>query len=290
MMSSAYSKSRGIFKLLIIGVLCSLFTVSMAYGQVINCQVKMMLERLPLEKQQKLKDFAEQVEIYVNDYDWTGEDLEEPVPVTIQIFLMDASVSYQSRYTGTFLISNNLDIQYFDKYWRFPFQEGSRLEHDENIYHPFTGFIDFYVYLILAGEYDKFGKFAGTPYFEKAQHIMEQAKFNANFIKGWEERELLMKHIMSEEYQKYRTMKDLYYLGLSYIGEEDTTAQKYCGQALDMIDEMLINNPDQEEVEQFIKAHHIEFIDIFKDRPEMIEKMIVIDPERESTYREALKN
>jgi len=249
-----------------------------------------MLERLPLEKQQKLKDFAEDIETYINDYDWTGEALEEPIPISIQIFLMDNSVSYESRYSGTFLITNNLDNQYYDKYWRFPYEAGTRLEQNENIFDPFTGFIDFYVNLIIGGEYDKYGKLMGTPFFEKAKLISDQAKFNARFILGWKERTKLIDRIQSEEYTAFRTMKDFFFLGLSYVGEEDTTAQNYCGQALTIIEDILTKQSDTEETLNFLKAHHVEFIDLFKEDQDILRKLIRIDPERTETYQQYLKD
>lgn len=274
--------------ILCIGILL-VASIEPVSAQSINAQVRLMLERLPLEKQQRMRDFAETLETYINDYDWTGESYDDEIPITIQIFLMDASVSYEERYAGTFMITNNLDMQYYDKYWRFPFQAGERMEHNENAFHPFTGFIDFYVYIIIGGEYDKYGKFMGTPFFEKAKLISTQAKFNTQFNLGWKERTELIDRIMGDEYKTFRSMKDLFYLGLSYVGEEDTTAQKYCSQSLDLLEKIITDYPDDEEAVQFLKAHHLEYIDIFKDDNEILEKLVRIDPDRESTYREHMK-
>ncbi|MCJ7813148.1 DUF4835 family protein, partial [bacterium] len=124
-------------------------TVSVVFAQRILSQVRMMLEKLPLEKQEKLKDFSDDVEVYINNYDWSGGSSNEEIPIDIQIFLTDNSVSYEARYSGTFLISNNLDNQYYDKYWRFPYEAGEQLEHNESEYHPFRGFIDFYINLMI---------------------------------------------------------------------------------------------------------------------------------------------
>ena len=273
----------------VFGVACvGLFVfggVAGVWAQQPNAQVKLMLERLPLEKQQKLKNFAEDIEAYVNDYDWTGEGADEDIPVTIQIFLTDNSVSYEDRYAGTFLVTNNSDIQYFDKYWRFPYQAGESFTHNENIFHPFTGFIDFYVYLILGGEYDKYGRFLGTPYFERAKSITGQAQFNSRFILGWKERTELIDEILSDENKPFRVMKDLFFLGLSYVGEEDSTAHKYCAQSLALLDEILAKNPDDKPTFQFLQAHRAEFIEVFQDDTALLKKLIQLDPENAETYK-----
>jgi len=259
------------------------------FTQQIDAQVKTMLERLPLEKQRKLKDLGEGIETYINDYDWTGESLDEKIPITIQIFLTDISVSYEDRYAGTFLITNNLDLQYYDKYWRFPYQVGERLEHNESAFHPFMGFINFYVYLIIAGEYDKYGRFLGTPFYEEAKQISDQAQFNSVFILGWKERTALIDKLLSEENKPFRMMKDFFFLGLSYVGEEDSTALKYCGQSLSLLEEILTQDPENKETLQFLQAHHIEYIHLFEEDQEVLEKLIRIDPDRAQTYRQYLE-
>jgi hypothetical protein len=285
-LSNSVKKKRFILLLAVfLGIILTPLTL---WSQQIAAEVNVMLERLPIEKQQRLKDFARDIETYINDHDWTGEIVDSNIPVSIQIFLQDNSVNYESRYAGTFLVTNQDDIQYFDKYWRFPYQFGERLYHQEGVFHPFTGFLDFYIYLIIGGEYDKLGKMLGTPYFEKAKYVSDQAKFNSQFILGWDEREKLIDFIMSDDNITFREMKDIFFLGLSYIGEEDSTARKYCTQALSMIENVLEYNPDHEEALNFMKSHHIDFINMFRGNREILEKLMYIDPDRAETYKKYL--
>jgi hypothetical protein len=80
-------------------------------------------------------------------------------------------------------------------------------------------------------------------------------------------------------------MKDLFFLGLSYVGEEDSTARKYCRQALSMLEEILTLNPDNEKAIMFLSAYRMEYIDLFKNDREVIDQLILLDPENEETYR-----
>lgn len=259
-------------------------------AQAIQAKVQLTLERLPLEKQEKLKNLDETIETYLNDYDWTDDSEDIQIPVTIQIYLQDKSVSYEDRYGGTFLISNNSDIQYYDKYWYFPYDPAKPLMHNEGIFNPFTSFLDFYIYLILGGEYDKYGKFMGTPFYQKANQINDQAKFTTTFMSGWKERGMLIDHILGKEFARFREMKDLYFLGRSYLGEEDSTAVKYCSEAIDLLNTILERNPEGKETLQFINAHYIEFIEMFQNDPRMMRELIRIDPNHEKTYRQYLKD
>jgi hypothetical protein len=286
-MIKKYNISRKLILFVMIFVI--LLPTKISFAQQIEAQVKMTLERLPLEKQKRLKNFAEEIEKYINENEWSEDEFEEPIPVIIQIFLQDNSVSYEEKYMGTFLISNNSDIQYFDKYWKFPYQAGTTLVHNENIYEPFTGFINYYIYIILGNEYDKLGRLLGTPFFEKAKLISEQAMFDSRYVWGWEERGELIDNVLSKENKPYREMKDLFFLGLSYVGYEDTTAQKYCSQAILLIEKILKDDPKHKETLNFLNAHYIKIIDIFKENTDALEKMILIDPERTEIYKKYIK-
>ena len=273
-------------------IIIILVSAGTAAAQQIEATVSLMLERLPLEKQQKLQNFAENIEVYINDHDWTGEMLEEPIQATIQMYLFDNSKSYEDRYSGTFLISNNVDLQYYDQYWLFPYEPGDPLIHDDNNDDPFTGFIDFYIYLIIGAEYDKYGKMLGTRFYEKAKQISETAKFNTTFVIGWRERGDKIDAILSPENHLFREMKDLFFLGMSYVGEEDSTAQRYCSEALDLMENVLKKNPDHKEARQFLEAHHLDYINLFKNAENsnaVIRKLIYLDPDRKATYQKYLR-
>ncbi len=100
------------------------------------------------------------------------------LPLRIQIYLQDASVSFEDRYSGNLLIANSTDVQFYDKRWRFNYDSYEPLIPDENLFHPLTSVLEFYIYMVLAIEFDKYGKLSGTPNFNKAVNINEQARFS----------------------------------------------------------------------------------------------------------------
>jgi len=257
-------------------------------AQHVSADVKLILERLPLEKQKKLATLEQDIETYLNDYTWL-EEQEWEIPLQIQIVLQDVSASFEDRYSGTFLISNTTDLQYYDKYWKFPYQAGDRLVHQEGVFDPFTGFIDFYVYLILGGELDKYSLLGGTKSYEKAKHINDQARFNTQFMLGWDERTKLLQSILDESNIPFRKAKYFLWIAITYGAEGDTTAEKYGIQGIEILEEFLKNHPDHKEARDFLKAHHIELGELFKNSPSILEKLIALDPEHEAGYRRHLK-
>jgi len=253
-------------------------------GQKLNSDVKLILERLPLEKQKKLENFASDIQTYINDFDWTGTDSDYEIPLSIQIYLQDMSASYEDRYAGTFLISNTSDVQYYDKYWRFPHQAEDRIIHDETVYQSFTGFINFYVYLVLGAEFDKWGDLAGAPFFEKAKQINDQARFDTQFILGWEERTKLLQKIIGQDNIPFRRSKSQFFAAFTAV-EGDTSVARSCGQGLALIEAALQKDPEHKDALDFMKAHYLQIAEILKDENAMLRRLIAIDPEHAEAYQ-----
>ncbi|MFC1569047.1 DUF4835 family protein [bacterium] len=272
----------------VIWLMIPMLFCSLLYSQSLESSVTLTLELLPLEKQEKLKDFAETIERYINEYEWLDEEYEEPLPITISLQLQEASSSYEDRYSGIFMISNNSDMQYYDKYWRFPYSPEAPIDHGD-VYHPFTGYLDFYIYIILAGEFDKLGPMMGTPFYEKAKQVADQAAFDAQFSTGWKERSEFIARLMGEENKAFREMKDRFYLGLSYVEDDDALVKKYCLEAVDLLDEVLEDDPEHKDAVNFLKAHHMEIIEVFKNQTDVLSKMIRLDPDRADTYEKYLQ-
>jgi hypothetical protein len=278
-----WRSSRGIVCVFSIGVVF-LFSTGIR-AQRFKSEVKLIMERLPLEKQKKLENFASDIETYINDYDWTGQDADYEIPLSIQVYLQDVSASFEDRYAGTFLISNTVDIQYYDKYWRFPYQAGDRLLHDESVFQPFTGFLDFYAHLVLGGEFDKTSSLGGDPFYEKAKQINEQAKFNTQFMLGWEERAKLIQSILSQDNVPFRKCKYLFFTAFYYAEQKDTTARKYCLQGIAAIESVLKKDPEHKEATDFLQSHYLDIAEVFADDNAVLQRLIEIDPAHQEAYQ-----
>ncbi len=266
--------------------------VSAAFSQRIEAQVTTDLRTLPIEKQEKLRGFADQVMQYINGYEWSEDPWRTVVYVDIQLILEDMTTSAEERYRGQILIHNNYDLQFFDKRWRFAYQSGDILTHEQTAQNSFTSAIDFYIYLILGGEFDKWGTLAGTPYYKKAQDIAEQARFGlGRYIQGWDRRVELVEELLSDRHKPYREMVDYYFYGLSYINVDNAKARQHIATAIDRLDDILSDDPDNEYANKFIDAHHIEMLEVFryaKDKSPL-KTLLIIDGEHEKAYRDILE-
>ena len=119
-------------------------------NKTLKADVQVVLDKLPLDKQEEFKDFAKLVERYISEYDWIEEEDVPPVEIGVQIFLEKQPTSIEERYNCTILVTGD-DIRYYDKRVVFPFQKGEKIEHGGQ-FHPLSGIIDFYLYLAIASE------------------------------------------------------------------------------------------------------------------------------------------
>lgn len=274
-----------------------LFTVwifhSNTYAQSIIVTVDLELNALPDENRVKLQDFKQVLEDYLNNYKWTKDEFVGELKINWSLVLQDISVSYQDRYKAQLLVTNNSDVQYADKRCRFAYQKGEIPVHSDNNWESLTSLLDFYMNIIIAEEMDKFGHLLGTPYFERAKLIAEQARFGlGQFIEGWDLRVELIVNLLSERTRKYREMKDFYFYGLYFAKEDPNKARTYIKEAINMLEEIQKDeNPKFKRCTKFLEAHHIEIVELFKNSndSQVFQKLIKLDPDRANIYQDNMK-
>jgi len=273
-------------------ILCFLFVQiivvhpALARDKRIVAKVTVILDKLPAEKKKRMADFQDKLTAYINSRPWVEEDYVNPIAIGVQMFIEDEFSTVEDRYRCSMVVSGP-DIQYYDKRGRFPFQENEQLKSNAE-YVPVIGLIEFYVYLILANELDKYGSLEGTGYFEKARSVLQQGKFS-RFFEGWDRREETLRTTSSANYKKFRELKDYYFYGL-WLEKKDELAQKrdYIKRSVQKLEEVLTENKDNLAAKQFIDAHHQEIVDLFRDAGDdkVFRILIRIDPDRTELYEE----
>ena len=210
---------RPILSLLMAGLIFSLH--NQVCAQKINCKVQITLERLPAENQEKLNNLKEELETYINGFDWSEDEFQYEINCELEVAFSEVQVvSYEDRYGANLVISNGVDMLYADKRCSFALQENERLVHS-SAYHPFTALIDFYINLLLGYEYDKLYELGGSQYYDLAEHIAISAKSSIQFYKGWDRREELVRDLKSEENNNYRLLLFNYFTGYYFFTEND---------------------------------------------------------------------
>lgn len=133
------------------------------------------------------------LEAYINEYRWTEIEVEEWERLQCQIsiillagdqdFTFSAETIFQLRRPIYGTTSETTTIVISDGSWQFNYPEGRSLIHDDLEFEPLTGFIDYYMYLLLGFDFDTFSELGGTEWFVKSQNVVDLAQ-NSPTI-GW---------------------------------------------------------------------------------------------------------
>jgi hypothetical protein len=243
-----------IFRYVIDGMLSSAFIMPVAHAQEFNCEVSLNTERLEGNSFDYLDRFDVVIENYINDYQWTEEDFEEEERISCQIqiafitgtsdFTFSAEVVFQMQRPIYNTASNSTTLLLNDDTWQFQYPEGRNLVHDELQFDALTGFIDFYMYLLLGYDFDTFSDGGGDPYYTQAQNILNLAQSSSAV--GWSRatnnrrnRNILISDLNSSSYDTFRSaLYEYHRQGLDRFVDSPEEARENILEALKSIQEL----------------------------------------------------
>ncbi|HCN83829.1 MAG TPA: DUF4835 domain-containing protein, partial [Sphingobacteriaceae bacterium] len=131
---------------------------------------------------------------------------------------------------GTSYNSTILNIS--DKDFNFSYSEGQPLDYsDQNFTNNLSSLLAYYAYVILGMDYDSFLQFGGTPYYTKAQGVINNAQ-NSSFpgwkaFEGLRNRYWLAENLNNKIYSPLREiLYDYHRNGLDVMSENPAKARK----------------------------------------------------------------
>ncbi|MCM1021915.1 MAG: DUF4835 family protein [Muribaculum sp.] len=159
---------------------------TLANAQELNCQVTVDYSQVQGTNTSVFTNLQEAISDYINTRKWTNTQFSPNEKIECKLFLSiknfdDPKVTgdlqiqssrpvYNSSYTTTL-------INFKDQKVEFEYNQGEPLIFSENSHESnLTAIINFYVYLILAMDFDSFSSRGGQPYFDRAQNIVQMAQ------------------------------------------------------------------------------------------------------------------
>jgi len=188
-----------------------------------------------------LSDLERKIQEYMNTRSWTDDQFlrHERISCSMQIVILESiSISeFRSRLIVTTrrpiygTSQSSVVMRVNDPEWRFEFSRGTTLNFDLDRYNSLTSVLDFYAYLILGYDYDTFSPLGGTPYFERARTVADQAEGTGD--PGWssvgtqQNRVQLLSNLLDQRHQPLRQVYYRYHRrGLDRFVQETEAARK----------------------------------------------------------------
>jgi hypothetical protein len=277
-------------------------------SQELTCTVTVNMESIQSAQRGYLRTFAQDIERYINNTRFTNEDLDgEKIQCSLDIFF--TSASSDNRYQVQVAVSSQrpiyigndksdrttLVLRILDNNWSFAYTPNQRMNHDEMMFDPLTGFLDFYAYLIIGYDLETYVPMSGSACFQKALNTVQLAS-NSSAAKDWQQSSAsytkygITDELSNVKYNAYRTAFNNYHFdGIDLLATEKQKGLENMLAAIASINDIrLRQNSASVVVKQFFDAKYREIAEAFQSYPDrsVYETLSTYDQEHRSTYQE----
>ncbi len=279
---------------------------SMLEAQELRCNVTVTAQSIQGANRQLFRTMQSDIYEFINNRKWTEHSYtyDEKIKCNILIRLDEqlsndeyrGSIQVQltrpvfgSSYETTVL--NIKDNDFRCQYVEFQSLEYNETSNRENL----TNILAFYVYVILGFDYDSYSPEGGTPFFEKAQTIVNNSQ-NAN-EQGWKafegerNRYWLIENIMNRSYSAFRNVMYTYHRqGLDLMAQKPEEGRANIANSLRDIQSVFRRRPSTYILQMFFDAKADELVNVFsKSYPDERNRVVAIlnevDPSNGSKYK-----
>ena len=255
------------------------------WAQELNCQVDVIVDN-KVEVSSTEKEILDQLKRSVTDFmnnsTWTKDkfNIEERINCIVRIQIK--SIPSSGNYTGSMSIQSNrpafnsnynsILFNFQDDDMQISFSRNTVLQYSQNQFKDnLTSMLAFYAYFIIGMDYDSFSPKGGTPYFTEAQQIVVTAQSSS--FSGWKSSESgrrnrywLVDNILHQIYEPLRDCNYAYHRkGIDKLYEDKTIAKKAMYDALNKLNPIIQQRPNNVNVQNFLYGKFLEFKNVLSD-------------------------
>ncbi|MCO6500291.1 MAG: DUF4835 family protein, partial [Vicingus serpentipes] len=283
---------------ILILILSVFFTFSVK-AQELNCSVTVNSTQI-IGSDKSIFDVLEKAVFeFVNNRKWTANvyDPDERIEASILINITEqiatgnfkATIQVQSRRPVYGTSYNSTLLNLLDKEFDFQFNEFDPLTYSETSFiNNLTSVISYYVYIILAFDYDSFSLGGGTPYLDKALTIVNNSQSASEpgwkAFEGDKNRYWLVQDLLRDNYAPYREALYKYHrLGFDVMTQDTPKGRAEVLNSLKLLENIYTLKPGAFILQIFFNAKINEIISLFKEattqeKAEVITLINKIDP------------
>ena len=280
-------------------------------AQELNCAVSINASQVQTSDAGVFRDMENAIEQFMNGRKWTNDTYKSHEKIVCNFLItitkmpaigsFSASVQVQSARPVFNSNYTSLLFNFADREWEFEYIESMPLEYNDNTFTSnLTSMLAFYAYLIIGLDYDSFSELGGTPYFQRAQSVVNNAQQSA--LPGWQaigsnrNRYWIVENLNNPQMTDLR--KAIYHyhrLGLDTFESNPDESRQVILNGLKDIKKVRDINPNSILVVSFFDAKGKELANIFSDgniqvRRQAYDIITAIDPSNRSNYEKIIQN
>lgn len=282
-----------------------------SYSQELNCRVSIFSQQIQTSNKHIFESMQKDLYEFMNNRKWTDHvySYDEKIECTILINLTEQISTDQFK--GTMQVQsirpifnsnyNSVMLNLKDNDIQFNYQEFQSLEFNENTFSSnLVSLLAYYAYIIIGFDYDSYSLMGGTPYFQKAEKIVQNAQ-NAQ-EKGWKSfesqknRYWLVENLLNSKYAPVREFNYKYHrLGLDVMSEKQAEGRAQIADALQLVQKVYRDKPSpfMMLLQILFDAKSDEFVQVFSEsfpdeKARIVNLLKEVDPTNSNKYQRIL--
>jgi hypothetical protein len=296
-------------QILLIGFL---FASLASYAQELNCTVSINATQVQTTERTVFRDMKTAIEQFMNSRKWTNDSYKNYEKINCNMLItitrmpsvgnFAASVQIQSARPVYNTNYSTLVFNFADRDWEFEYVESLPLEYNDNTYTTnLTSMLALYAYMIIGVDYDTFSELGGSPYFQRALQVVNNAQQSNR--PGWQSMQNNRSRYWIVENFNNPQMTDLrkalysyHRLGLDTFDKDPDKSREVILKGLKDIKKVRDINPTAVIIVSFFDAKGKELANIFSSgniqvRREAYDVIKAIDPSsNRANYEKIIQN
>jgi hypothetical protein len=278
------------------------------YAQDLNVNVIIEDQQLSSEAREKLMDFKQQVQDYLNRNKFHDEEIKA-VNATFQFNFTSAS---GDNYNCQIFVASQREIysrdknapvkytsafKYLDDRVSFTYNRNMPIIRNDFRFDSFLSLLDYYAYMIMGYDEDSYYPQGGNKYFQKALDICNKPIADK---RGWTEtgggskpsRIQLVQELLNVRFDDFRKgYFEYHWMGLDSIAINPQNAYEYMLVALEKIGNIKKREVKAFNIEIFFDSKFKEIAEIFLNygNRNVYDRLVRIDPSHQTEYEEKKK-
>ncbi len=263
------------------------------FSQELNCRISINRSQIQGTNEELFRKMQQDLYEFMNNRSWTNNIFSNNERIECQIQITLSKYNGIDKFTGNISVQStrpvfntNYKSTLFnfkeDNDFDFFYTEGQALEFNENTHlSNLTSVLAFYAYIIIGLDYDSFGLNSGTPYFEKANQIMNNAQSDPD--NNWKafgttnqnNRYYLINGLMSSENAPLRKFNYRYHrLGLDIMSEKLEEGRNQIANACQFLKQVYNRKANSFILRILLTTKVDEIVKIFSDAPVQEKKKV----------------
>lgn len=274
-------------------------------SQELNCNVIVNGDATTITDPSIFRDMENGLEQFLNNKAWTENTYENFERIKCNILITLDQQSTLNNYQGSVQIQSarpvynstyeSILFNFADRDWVFNYVVGQPLEFNENAFlNNLSSILAFYAYIIIGLDNDSFEEMGGTPHFQQALNIVNNAQQSNR--PGWDplnssrNRYWLMENINNQQMQDVRKAWYAYHrTGLDMFFEKPEECRDAALRLLEAMQKSQKVYPNSILVISILDAKSNEFVNVFQEadlnqRKKAYDFLINLDPTRKQKY------